>query len=198
MEPGTLSVPPSGMVPTDRDQHLADLMHRCARGDQGAFRELYALTSPQLLALLIRMLRRRDLAEEVLQEAFVSVWRNAPEYTASRGRVFAWVTTIARNRALDELRRHQRAAIDAGASLDDLPDEEGEETYGAAEVRALSVCLDALPDGQRRSVQLAYLDGLSHDEIARAMRTPLGTVKSWVRRGLASLKHCLGAPEVVA
>lgn len=173
-------------------------MHRCARGDQGAFRELYALTSPQLLALLIRMLRRRDLAEEVLQETFVSAWRNAPEYTASRGRVFAWLTTIARNRALDELRKTKRAALDPGASLDDLPDEEGEETYGDAEVRALSACLDALPDGQRRSVQLAYLDGLSHDEIAQALRAPLGTVKSWVRRGLAALKQCLGAPEVAA
>lgn len=187
-----------GVASADRDAHLADLMHRCARGDQGAFRELYALTSPQLLALLIRMLRRRDLAEEVLQEAFVSAWRNAPEYTASRGRVFAWLTTIARNRALDELRRTKRAALDPGASLDELPDEEGEETYGDAEVRALSACLDALPDGQRRSVQLAYLDGLSHDEIAQALRAPLGTVKSWVRRGLAALKQCLGAPEVAA
>lgn len=180
-----------GVASADRDGHLADLMHRCARGDQGAFRELYALTSPQLLALLIRMLRRRDLAEEVLQETFVSAWRNAPEYTASRGRVFAWLTTIARNRALDELRRTRRAALDPGASLEDLPDEEGEETYGDAEVRALAACLDALPDGQRRSVQLAYLDGLSQHEIAGALRAPLGTVKSWVRRGLAALKRCI-------
>lgn len=182
----------------DRDQHLADLMHQCARGDQGAFRELYALTSPQLLALLIRMLRRRDLAEEVLQEAFVSAWRNAPEYTASRGRVLSWLTTIARNRALDELRRTARAAIDPGASIEDLPDEEAEESYGPAEIRALAGCLDALPDGQRRSVQLAYLDGLSQDEIAQALRTPLGTVKSWVRRGLGALKRCLAAPATLA
>lgn len=193
-----MSPTPPGAAPAERDQQLADLMHRCARGDQGAFRELYALTSPQLLALLIRMLRRRDLAEEVLQEAFVSAWRNAPEYTASRGRVFAWLTTIARNRALDELRRHARAAIDPGASIDDLPDEEEEDTYGPAELRMLSRCLDALPDGQRRSVQLAYLDGLSHDEIAQALRTPLGTVKSWVRRGLAALKRCLAADEAIA
>ena len=193
-----MSSTPPGVAPADRDARLADLMHRCARGDQGAFRELYALTSPQLLALLIRMLRRRDLAEEVLQETFVSAWRNAPEYTASRGRVFAWLTTIARNRALDELRRTKRAALDPGASLDDLPDEEGEETYGDAEVRALAACLDALSDGQRRSVQLAYLDGLSHPEIAAALRTPLGTIKSWTRRGLAALKQCLGAPQAAA
>jgi RNA polymerase sigma-70 factor (ECF subfamily) len=182
-------VPPAAA----RDAELAELMHRCARGDQGAFRALYALTSPQLLALLIRMLRRRDLAEEVLQETFVSAWRNAPEYTASRGRVFAWLTTIARNRALDELRRTKRAALDPGAVLEELPDEQDEESYGPTEVRALIGCLDGLPDGQRRSVQLAYLDGLSHHEIAQTMRTPLGTVKSWVRRGLASLKQCLGA-----
>lgn len=193
-----MSSTPSGVASADRDARLADLMLRCAHADQGAFRELYALTSPQLLALLIRMLRRRDLAEEVLQETFVSAWRNAPEYTASRGRVFAWLTTIARNRALDELRRTQRAAIQHGVSLDDLPDEEGEDSYGPAEVRALSACLDALPDGQRRSVQLAYLDGLSHDEIAQAMRAPLGTVKSWVRRGLAALKQCLGGAGAAA
>jgi len=187
-----------GAAPADRDRLLADLMTRCARGDQGAFRELYALTSPQLLALLIRMLRRRDLAEEVLQETFVSAWRNAPEYTASRGRAFAWLTTIARNRALDELRRTRRAAIDPNAALDQLPDEEAEETYGPSEVRALAECLDALPDGQRRGVQLAYLDGLSHDEIAQALRAPLGTVKSWVRRGMLTLKRCLDAPEATA
>ena len=193
-----MTATPSGTAAADRDVHLADLMHRCAGGDQGAFRELYALTSPQLLALLIRMLRRRDLAEEVLQEAFVSAWRHASEYTASRGRVLSWLTTIARNRALDELRRTVRAAIDPGAAVEDLPDEESEESYGPAEVRALARCLDSLPDGQRRSVQLAYLDGLSHEEIAKAMRTPLGTIKSWVRRGLMSLKRCFRAPELAA
>jgi RNA polymerase sigma-70 factor (ECF subfamily) len=175
----------------DRDAALAELMHRCARGDQGAFRELYALASPQLLALLVRMLRRRDLAEEVLQEAFVSAWRNAADYDASRGRVMTWLVTIARNRALDELRRHQRAALVPGVDLDQLPDEAAEESYGPAESRALAACLDALPDGQRRSVQLAYIDGLSQDEIARALRAPLGTVKSWVRRGLSALKRCI-------
>lgn len=175
----------------DRDGVLAELMHRCSHGDQGAFRELYALASPQLLALLLRMLRRRDLAEEVLQEAFVSAWRNATEYDAGRGRVMTWLTTIARNRALDELRRSKRAAVVPGVDLDQLPDEPAEEGYGPAEARALAACLDALPDGQRRSVQLAYLDGLSQDEIARALRAPLGTVKSWVRRGLAALKRCI-------
>lgn len=175
----------------DRDGTLAELMHRCAMGDQGAFRELYALASPQLLALLVRMLRRRDLAEEVLQEAFVSAWRNAAEYDAGRGRVMTWLVTIARNRALDELRRHQRAAITPGVDLDQLPDETSEESYGPVEARALATCLDALSDGQRRSVQLAYLDGLSQDEIAHALRVPLGTVKSWVRRGLVALKRCI-------
>ena len=175
----------------DRDRALAELMHRCAEGDQGAFREVYALASPQLLALLVRMLRRRDLAEEVLQEAFVSAWRNAAGYDAGRGRVMTWLVTIARNRALDELRRHKRAALTPGVDLDQLPDETEEENYGPAEARALAACLDALPDGQRRSVQLAYLDGLSQDEIAQALRAPLGTVKSWVRRGLAALKRCI-------
>ena len=179
------------MLTPERDARLADLMHRCAQGDQGALRELYALASPQLLALLMRMLRRRDLAEEVLQEAFVSAWRNASEYDAGRGRVMTWLVTIARNRALDELRRTARAALVPGIDLDQLPDEAPEESYGPAEARALAACLDALPDGQRRSVQLAYLDGLTQDEIARALRAPLGTVKSWVRRGLSALRRCL-------
>ena len=101
------------------------------------------------------------------------------------------LVTIARNRALDELRRHKRAALMPGVDLDQLPDETPEESYGPAEARALAACLDALPDGQHRSVQLAYLDGLSQDEIARALRAPLGTVKSWVRRGLVALRRCL-------
>jgi len=175
----------------DRDALLADLMHRGARGDQGAFRELYALTSPQLLALLMRMLRRRDLAEEVLQEAFLSAWHHAAEYSASKGRVMTWLVTIARNRALDQLRSIKRAALAPGIDLEQLPDESIEPGYGPIEARALAGCLEGLSDGQRRGVQLAYLDGLSHQEIALALRAPLGTVKAWVRRGLAALRRCL-------
>jgi RNA polymerase sigma-70 factor (ECF subfamily) len=175
----------------DRDAILADLMHRCARGDQGAFRELYALTSPQLLALLVRMLRRRDLAEEVLQESFLSAWRHAAEYSASKGRVMTWLVTIARNRALDQLRAAKRAALAPEVDLDALPDESDEPGYGPHESRALAACLEALPDGQRRGVQLAYLDGLTQQEIAESLRAPLGTVKAWVRRGLAALRRCL-------
>lgn len=173
-----------------RNLRLAGLLHRCARGDQAAFRELYALTSPQLLAVLLRMLRSRDQAEDVLQEVFISVWRNAAEYDAAKGRVLTWLASIARYRALDQLRRRPPPAADQ-ALLEDLPDEQAEDDYGPAEVRRLEACLDRLADGQRRSLSLAYFDGLSQQEIARTLRTPLGTVKAWVRRGLEALRQCL-------
>jgi RNA polymerase sigma-70 factor (ECF subfamily) len=173
----------------DPNARLALLLHRCARADQAAFRELYALTSPQLLAVLLRMLRSRDLAEDVLQEVYLSVWRNAGEYDAAKGRVMTWLASIARYRALDQIRRAPPAGDPA--LLEDLPDELPEDGYGPAEGRRLEDCLEGLADGQRRSLALAYFDGLSQDEVAKTLRAPLGTVKSWVRRGLESLRRCM-------
>ena len=184
----------------DRNRHLTDLLHACAKGRQTAFQELYQLTSPQLFAVLVRILKRRDLAEEALQDALLSVWRNAGSYAADKGAPMTWLVSICRYRALDMLRREKRE-VSLDTDREDL-DEDGiseQETVtdavsvSRAEERRLDECMGRLNDGQRRSVRLAYVDGCTHEEIAARIGSPVGTVKSWVRRGLESLKRCLDA-----
>jgi len=184
----------------DRNRHLADLLHACAQGRQAAFQELYQLVSPQLFAVLVRILRRRDLAEEALQDALLSVWRNAGSYAADKGVPMTWLVSICRYRALDMLRREKRE-VSLDLDREDLDEDaiSGQETatdevsVSRAEERALEDCMQRLNDGQRKSVRLAYVDGCTHEEIAAKVGSPVGTVKSWVRRGLESLKRCLEA-----
>ena len=185
----------------DRNRRLADLIHACAQGRQPAFQELYGLVSPQLFAILLRILKRKDLAEEALQDALLSVWRNARSYSAEKGAPMTWIVSICRYRALDILRSRRREV-----SLEPLLEEEGDEVeaLGAdaaaddgliskAEQRALEECLGRLNEGTRSSLRLAYFDGCTHEEIAATLKAPVGTVKSWVRRGLEGLKRCLEA-----
>lgn len=178
---------------------LRSCLAACARGDAAALERLYRMLSPQLFGLLLRILHRRDLAEEALQDTFVNVWRKASEYRANRGGVRTWVTTIARHRAFDILRRERRdVPLDPDALL-----AAGDAAWAAAgpadgarsraEYRRLRDCLARLSDGQRRSVLLAYFQGLTQEEISARLDAPLGTVKSWVRRALAGLKRCLEA-----
>ena len=186
---------------TDRNRRLTDLLHATAQGRQAAFQELYELVSPQLFAVLLRILKRKDLAEEALQDALLSVWRNAASYTAEKGAPMTWLVSICRYRALDMLRRTRRevplelAAVDGEEVGTDIADESAgdAELVSKAEERALEDCMQRLNDGQQKSLKLAYFDGCTHEEIAASIGSPVGTVKSWVRRGLESLKRCLEA-----
>lgn len=183
-----------------RNSLLVGLLHGCAQGRQQDFERLYQLVSPQLFSLLTRILKRRDLAEEALQDAFVSVWRNAGTYTAERGSPMSWLLSIGRYRALDML-RHNRFEVrfdpsdhsDPYADLPALVDSSMEAELSYAEDRALKRCLDGLQETQRSSLRLAYFQGYSHEDIASNLGAPIGTVKSWVRRGLQALKRCLEA-----
>ncbi len=177
---------------------LLDLIARCALRDQRAFAELYRQTAGKLYGVALRILRRRDWAEEVLQESFINIWNHIAEYTPAKGAPLSWMTTIARNRALDWVRRAnpEREQTDYDLLLEALPhDAPGpEETLANSRAaRALAECLRQLPASQRQSITLAYVYGLTHSELARHMREPLGTVKTWVRRGLARLRLCLEA-----
>jgi RNA polymerase sigma-70 factor (ECF subfamily) len=183
-----------------RNQRLIGLLHATALGRQAAFQELYALVSPQLFAALLRILRRKDLAEEALQDALLSVWRNAASYSADKGAPMTWMLSICRYRALDMLRRERRevSLTPMGGEDEDgmaeVADESAHrELLSKAEERALDECMDRLNDGQRASLKLAYFDGCTHEEIASNLKSPIGTVKSWVRRGLENLKRCLEA-----
>ena len=177
---------------------LAGLLTQCALKNQRAFAELYQLTSPKLYGVALRILRRQDWAEEVLQECYVNVWNHAGDYAAARSAPLTWMTSIVRNRCLDWLRRPRTETtgeeydIAVEAWQDEAPGPM-EQLMAATEAAALARCLRQLEAKQRQSIMLAFFNGLSHSELANHMKQPLGTVKTWVRRGLERLKGCLSA-----
>ena len=179
----------------DDQKELTLLLLETAQRDARAFRRLYDLASPRLLSSALRILRNRPLAEEALQESFISIWRNAARYDPLAGAPMTWMTAIVRNRALDLLRRRGETA---SASTEDL-DEAAIGANPSAEQAVLDMemnedlrrCLSRLEAAQRQALVLAYAHGLSHAELAAHLARPLGTVKSWVRRGLAALKQCI-------
>jgi RNA polymerase sigma-70 factor (ECF subfamily) len=173
-----------------RERRAQRLLRACAAQEATALEPLYDLAAPQLFGLLLRMLRRRALAEEALQEVFLAVWRGAGQYQSARGSAFAWLTGIARNRAIDLLRRERMGPV-LLAELPDVPAPEpaGEDAQPGAQ--ALQRCLALLSAEQQRCLQFAYLAGRTHEEISQLTGTPLGTVKSWIRRGLLALRACL-------
>lgn len=175
---------------------LVGLLGRCAGGDAGALRELYAAAAPQLYAVVLRILRRNELAEEALQEAFLQIWTKAASYRVEKGRPLAWMVTIARYRALDMARRGSlERLIPDGDEVIALLADPGDGPVADANLRsdrrALRGCLDELPRQQQQSIRLAFVDGCTHGEIATVVQAPLGSVKSWVRRGLIALRGCL-------
>jgi RNA polymerase sigma-70 factor, ECF subfamily len=180
----------------DSEQQLQRLLERCAAADAGALHELYERTSPMLFAVLLRILRRRALAEEALQDVFVSIWQRAAQFRAARGRALAWMISIARYRAIDLL-RHERSAPLLVAEIPESGADDGDtRTEANSWMPAsglLERCLALLNDRQRHALELAFVGGNSHEDIARLTGNPLGTVKSWIRRGLQSLRQCLEA-----
>ena len=180
---------------------IADLMARSALRDQRAFRDLYRHTSAKLYAVALRIVRREDWAEEVLQESFVNIWNHIAEYSAARSAPLTWMTAIVRNRALDWLRRPNLERGDEDYDLlveavaDDAPGPDV--VLGASrDARALAECLKQLTGNQRQTIILAYSHGLSHGELAQHLKQPLGTVKTWIRRGLDRLKGCMDTNAV--
>lgn len=169
---------------------LVDLIGRSALGDRRAFKVLYDETAPRIFALILKMLRDRPLAEEVLQETYLRVWHRAGDYHAERGQVLTWLVSIARYRALDLIRarRDEVEVPDDLAAAQPTPDLEA---AARSDASRLHRCMQTLTTDQRQTISLAFFHGLTHDELARQLETPLGTVKTWIRRGLARLKECL-------
>jgi len=181
---------------TEQDK-LRELLAASRRADRDAFAELYTLTSSRLFAVALRLMRRRDSAEDVLQEAFVLIWRKADSYRPERGGPLQWMATIVRNCAIDRLRaqaREPRDFADWEDGVEALVDPaSGDQALPFHLAQTLRTCLEHLQDSQRTAILLAYYYGLTHDELAAKMNSPLGTIKSWVRRGLLQLKDCLEA-----
>jgi len=181
-----------------RSDQLSELLARTALADERAFAELYRLTSSHLFAVAVRILRDKAAAEDALQEAFVSVWHHAGSYVAAKSRPQTWLTSIVRNRCLDLLRRRVPDTMTLTRDDDegdiDLPSTGPtpvELLLSGADAAMVRGCVDALDGGQKQAIALAFFQGLSHSELAAQLREPLGTVKSWIRRGLERLKSCL-------
>ncbi len=188
----------------EKSRELSQLLARAGLGDRKAFGQLYERTSGHLFAVVLRIQRDRGQAEDLLQEVYVSVWKAAASFDAARSQPLTWLTHIARNRAIDSLRRAQSQPRTESLSRDDddeRPDPTATLASGApgpldllglaSDRRELNQCLERLSPPQRQSVALAFFDGLSHAEVAEHLCEPLGTVKSWVRRALNTLKGCL-------
>ena len=182
-----------------RDAHaarLADLLGQCALKNQHAFSELYSATAPKLFGTALRILRRQDWAEEVLQECYMNIWNHAGDYAVGKSAPLTWMTSIVRNRCLDWLRRpqHEATGDEYEIAIDAWRDESAgplDQLAAAGDSAALARCLETLDGRQRQSIMLAFFHGMSHSEVANHMKEPLGTVKTWVRRGLERLKSCL-------
>lgn len=170
---------------------LAQLLQRCAARDTVAFRTLYDKTSAILFARLLRMLRRRSVAEEVLQDVFVRIWERAAQFEMGRGKPLAWMVTIARYCAIDLMRR-ERLSLVSDDTIDQVPDDTLNEPGTFDKPNNFDFCIGQLNENTRRCLTLAFVEGRSHDEIAQVTASPLGSVKSWIRRGLLALKECLG------
>jgi len=179
----------------DSEPEVARLLAACARQDRQAFQRLYELTSPRLLACLMRILRNRALAEDALQDVYVQVWRHAIQFERGRGSSWAWLIAIARYRAIDLQRRERRLAAGSPEDIAEMAaDEEPHDslmTLGHHAAAALDGCIAALQPRQRDCILLSYQNGMTHSEVADRIGEPLGSVKSWIRRGLTALRRCL-------
>ena len=175
---------------------LCELLLACAAEDRAAFSELYRLTCAKLFGICLRICTNRELAEDVMVDVYHTIWLRAGAFEPGRASPITWMATIARNRAIDAVRRLGSSRETALENAPDLADtapladatllsEEGD--------RRLHLCLDGLEDRQAQSIKAAFFDGLTYAELAARMAVPLGTMKSWVRRGLLRLRECLDA-----
>lgn len=194
---------------SERSNDLAHLLARTGLGDREAFATLYRRSASHLMGVVLRIERDRARAEDILQDIYVNVWRAAGQFDAAQSQPLTWLTSIARNRAIDALRRRQtQPLIEAPSAPHAAGDSEPDDAdvyehladpgdgplallSRASDARGLEQCMQGLSAAQRQCIALAFYDGLSHAEVAQHLREPLGTVKSWLRRALAALKTCL-------
>ena len=191
---------------SDRSAALGDLLARVALGDRAAFASLYKDCSAHLFGVILRIQADPAHAEDLLQDIFVNIWRTAQTFDAARAQPLTWLTSIARHRAIDSLRRRKTEVDTLSSQLPGDDDEQGLDLISAiasddpspfellaqaAQARSITHCLDELSADQQQCVSLAFYQGLSYREVAQHLTQPLGTVKSWVRRALGSLKDCL-------
>lgn len=174
---------------------IAAALGRIPAGDRAALQTVYRLTSAKLFGVALRILGERSEAEDVLQEVYVTVWRKAGDFDASRASPMTWLIAIARNRAIDRLRatrqsRHSEP-IDVAADVADAAPLADGILEGAESHARLHGCLGELAEHERAAMRGAFFDGNTYEQLAERMKVPLGTMKSWIRRALIKLKSCL-------
>lgn len=179
---------------------LALLLAEVAMGNERAFARLYELTGGRLLAIARGIVGRQDVAEDVLQDSFLRVWRWAYRFESGKGAAYGWLVRIVRNRALTaratlQRREHVQEALDAETMVLGEPDP-ADRAMRSEDARRVNSCLANLPANHRRSITLVYFEGLTHSELAERLGVQLGTAKSWVRRGLAQMNRCLTGNEL--
>ena len=173
---------------------LAEALHGCARGERAGLHLLYDRLAPKMTGVALRMLRRRDLADEVVHDTFLRIWDKAGTFDAARGRPTSWAFAILRNTALNALRGEGRMEsvgdFEAIEPASEAADAEAL-VMALSEASALRRCLDRLEPLRRRAILLAYMRGLTHGELAGRLGVPLGTAKAWIRRSLLTLRECM-------
>ena len=179
----------------DRRAALEEALGKVADGERTALRRVYDLTSAKLLGVILHIVRDRDAAEDVLQEVYLKVWDRAGRFDRTRASPITWLCAIARNAAIDAVRKTGRRSEVSDDFLPEIKDETpNADTMlcDAQENERLQNCLEGLQDDHRKCIRLAFFRGFTHTELASRLDVPLGTMKSWIRRGLSSLKGCLG------
>lgn len=175
---------------------LNALLSQVAEGDEASFAELYQETSSKLYGVALRILRSKELAEDVVQDAYFKIWARAGDFDPGVAPALAWMSTIVRNRALDETRRRKVRPTADEHELEQLQSDDEHPLVGLEredDVKRLLSCLDGLEPEKKEIVRLAYLNGLSREDLAQRFDRPEGTIKTWLRRSLAQLKGCLEA-----
>ncbi len=172
---------------------LEDLISRCALRDRAAFEALFDATSAKLLAVCLRVLSNKTSAEDAMQDAYVKIWTHAGRYQTTGHSPMTWLITIARNTAIDRLRKRKFASdVDDPALALASPDPGPEAmAVAASSARRLSGCMDELPPERAAAVRGAYLEGRSYAELAEDFKQPLNTMRTWLRRGLIALRECM-------
>lgn len=176
-------------------QTLAAVIERAAKGDRAAFEDLYRSSSQKLFGIIFRILKQQELAEEVLQEVYIKIWNKAADFDASLSSPITWMATIARNRSLDEVRKRQLPQNDNDQDTDMIVDTSMAPDLSLSvnqDLKRLEDCLSQLEAPRSEMIKAAYLEGFSRQELAERFNQPLGTVKTWLHRGIKQLQDCLG------
>lgn len=182
-------------TPTATPHDLTELLRRVAAQDANAFRALFGATSAKLYGVVFRILRRKDLSDEIVQEAYLRIWRRAASFNPNAGSPITWMAVIARNLALDEVCRTQPVSIEERPEVMDMADEFNDplDAREKSETSArLAACLEGIEKDRREMVLLAYHYGMSREDLAAKFGAPVATVKTWLRRSLLQLRACLG------